>query len=324
MLKYTCKQLRKECVKLMYKIPVDNYKMPGDYLGFTIGRNIPDYFPEDYVVLDLETTGLDPEQEEIIEICALRYSDNVKVDTFTKLVKPSKPVPFEITQLTGISNTMLENAEDLSRALCELQAFVGNSLLVGFCVFFDVRFLFDKYKKQHNLIFYNWYIDVHDLAKKYLPGLERYRQVDVCRELKISSKGAHRAEKDCLMCNNIFQRLKEKAIAGYKEPAARTEFYVSRNGQERLPFKGKSFLFVGTFEQVTKYNMLNIVIGLGGSVDSKLEDNTAYVIVGLAEEGALHSEALLLAGNRKRLVGNMYIFKEKRFVELLKAKGFLE
>ena len=67
-------------------------------------------FPDDYVVLDLETTGLDPEWDEIIEISAIKFKNDLEIARLTYLIRPSFPVDEFVSALTGITNEMLESA----------------------------------------------------------------------------------------------------------------------------------------------------------------------------------------------------------------------
>ena len=94
------------------------------------GRSLLD-FPNSYVVIDVETTGLDPTYDKIIEIGALKVENGTLVDTFSTLVNPGVPVDDFITQLTGITNDDLASAPALDSALSAFSNFIGDSILVG-------------------------------------------------------------------------------------------------------------------------------------------------------------------------------------------------
>ena len=74
-------------------------------------------FPDSYIIIDIETTGLDPIYDEIIEITALKVNQDKIVDTFTTLIKPTKPINPFITELTGITNDMVENSPSITDVL---------------------------------------------------------------------------------------------------------------------------------------------------------------------------------------------------------------
>ncbi len=83
------------------------------------GKSLLD-FKEDYVVLDLETTGLDPQFDEIIEIAAVKFVNGVKVSDYTTLIKPDNKIDGYIEQLTGITNEMVKDAPKIKNVLPEL------------------------------------------------------------------------------------------------------------------------------------------------------------------------------------------------------------
>ena len=87
------------------------------------GHNMLD-FPESYVVVDVETTGLDPSRDKLIEVAALKVQDSKVVDSFSSLINPGVPVSDFIAELTGITNEQLENAPLAGDVLNELSAFI--------------------------------------------------------------------------------------------------------------------------------------------------------------------------------------------------------
>ena len=96
---------------------------------------------DDYVVIDLETTGLDPEYESIIEIAAMRVNGNAVVDSLSSLINPGYEIDEFITDLTGITNEMLASAPPIEDYLPEFLEFIKDSVLVGHNVNFDINFI---------------------------------------------------------------------------------------------------------------------------------------------------------------------------------------
>src|SRR5665811_1863032 len=94
-----------------------------------------------YVSLDLETTGLDPNSDSIIEIGAVKFNENRVEAEYSTLINPRKPISNFITNLTGISNTMVMNAPFFVDALPDLMRFVGDAIIVGHNIAFDLGFL---------------------------------------------------------------------------------------------------------------------------------------------------------------------------------------
>src|SRR5699024_4816683 len=96
---------------------------------------------ECYIVLDLETTGLRPKQDKIIEIGAVKVCNDVVVDVFSRLVYPGIPIKEEVMQLTGISNEMVKHEHTINEILPQFLAFAQELPLVGHNIMFDYSFM---------------------------------------------------------------------------------------------------------------------------------------------------------------------------------------
>ena len=163
----------------------------------------------DYVVFDLETTGLSPFKDEIIEIGAVRVDKDGKiVGTFTTLVKPSQPVSEFIQNLTGISNEMLSDAPSIYTVLPRFADFVGDSILVGHNVTFDIAFVQQKAKIYKETKFLNPYVDTLSLTRKVYPNLKSYKLQDLIKEFNLKTYAAHRALADVVATQQLFELLK--------------------------------------------------------------------------------------------------------------------
>lgn len=167
-------------------------------------------FPEDYCVVDIETTGLSPEDCEIIEIAVVRYRGGRRTDAFTTLVKPESAITPFITELTGISNDMVKDAPCISDAIKAFYEFVGEDMLMGYNVNFDINFLYDNLLKCHGIYLENDFVDVLRFARKVLPLMPDRKQTSVAAHYGINITGAHRAEKDCEICNACYKCLRDE------------------------------------------------------------------------------------------------------------------
>ena len=166
-------------------------------------------FPEDYVVLDLETTGLSPASDEIIDIAAVRYISGAKVSEFSTLVKPSIPIPQEITDITGITDDMVADAPDIDEALDGLSMFLNpDDLVVGHNVGFDVRFLAAAYSRIGKE-FMPEAFDTCAVSCMLYPELPKHRLIDLMKAFGIRESQSHTAYDDCEMCNACLQHMKE-------------------------------------------------------------------------------------------------------------------
>ena len=167
-------------------------------------------FPEDYCVVDIETTGLSPEDSEIIEVSAVRYRGRKKQEVFSTLVKPSARIPRMITQLTGIDNRMVENAPGIEEAIVNFRSFVGGDIIMGYNVNFDINFLYDALLRCTGEIFDNSFVDVLRFSRIALTHLSSRSQTNVAAYYGISAEGAHRAEIDCDICNACYMKLMQE------------------------------------------------------------------------------------------------------------------
>lgn len=154
--------------------------------------------PQRFVVFDLETTGLDPAQDEIIEIGAIRVSRDSNVhDTFCALVRPTRPLPKKITQITGITQAMVDNeGEPLEKVIREFATFIGNLQLVAFNAEFDMAFL-QKAAKQYGIVNNNPISCALKMARRAWPGRRTYRLTDLAKDGGLSDQETHRALGDC-------------------------------------------------------------------------------------------------------------------------------
>jgi DNA polymerase-3 subunit epsilon/ATP-dependent DNA helicase DinG len=158
------------------------------------------------VALDLETTGLDPERDAVIEIGAVRFRGERVEESWSTLVNPGRPLPPFITQLTGITDAMLSGAPRLAEVLGDLHAFVGQDPVLGHNVGFDLSFL-----RRRGLFAYNETLDTFDLASVLLPTAGRYRLAALAGSLGIPLRAQHRALDDAQTTRAVFLRLLEKA-----------------------------------------------------------------------------------------------------------------
>ena len=182
-------------------------------------------FPQDFCVVDIETTGLRPSYDSIIEIGAIMYENGVAVDSFSSLLQPKVNElgdyvsPF-ITQLTGITNEMLDSAPPTEQVLWEFFDFLGDSIIVGYNVNFDVNFLYDATLAYLGEYMMNDFIDILRLAKKLFPEMPHHRLGDMTARFGIINKSAHRALSDVEATFECFREFKTEAEIKYGDADA--------------------------------------------------------------------------------------------------------
>ena len=173
-----------------------------------------------YVVFDIETTGFSNIEDRIIEIGAVKVEQGQIVDSYSTFVNPGVPIPFEITNLTSITDEMVMDAPKIDEVLPEFLHFIGDAVLVAHNAGFDVGFIEQNCKKLGIPHKYT-YLDTVALARVLLPTLSKYKLNVVAKALNISLENHHRAVDDAGATAEIFvkfvEMLKERGITTLKD-----------------------------------------------------------------------------------------------------------
>ena len=157
-----------------------------------------------FIAVDLETTGLSPEQNHIIEIGALKYVDGTCVEKFSKLVKPPVSIPDRITEITGIDDEMVTNADPIDVVWHAFEQFVDQEeVLLGHNLKFDYAFLKAAAKRQKRT-FNKKGFDTLLLARKLLPELPKKNLTMVSAHYGVTNPRAHRAYEDAQTTAEVY------------------------------------------------------------------------------------------------------------------------
>lgn len=166
-----------------------------------------------FIILDIETDGLNPRRNEILEIAAIKVKGE-KLEKFQSLIHYEKNLPEGIKKLTGLNEDLLKKeGKDLKETLVKLMEFIGDHKLVGYNIDFDIRFLNDKLRKFKLPRIGNKTIDLMQLVKKDNMDLDNYKLETVLKSYEIDGKVEHRGLKDCKLIYelstkvNVFQEL---------------------------------------------------------------------------------------------------------------------
>lgn len=245
-----------------------------------------------YFVIDLETTGLSTEWDEIIELGAYKISDGKIVDSFNSLVKPSEPVSEFITKLTGITNDMLKTAPKLSKILPSYLEFIGDSIVVGHNVNFDINFLYDNSMLLLKKPLTNSFIDTLRLSRKLYPEFENHKLSTLVSCLNLSDKVSHRSLDDCELAFKCYETMKEKVNSEGKsfESIFKRKYNGSFDARDikpttddfdtSHPFYAKNFVFTGVLNKMQRKEAMQIVTNYGGICQNGINKDTNYLILG--------------------------------------------
>ncbi|BCN29143.1 3'-5' exonuclease [Anaeromicropila herbilytica] len=163
---------------------------------------------DSFVCFDIETTGLVPTKDKIIEIGALKIKDGKIVDRFQEFINPDMKIPNHITKLTGINDSMLEGTRNVSDVIKDFVNFCEDDVIIGHNIKFDYSFVKVNAKKE-NLNYNNKAIDTLKLAREFHSDLESKSLENMCKYYKIENQNAHRAYDDAVATTKLYFKLKE-------------------------------------------------------------------------------------------------------------------
>ena len=164
---------------------------------------------ETFVCFDTETTGLKPAEEEITEIAAVKVRNGEVLEEFQTYVNPHKPIPANITELTGISDETVKDAPELSEALPQFLEFAGDLPLVAHNAGFDMAFI---HRACERLGIEREFtsIDTVEMCKILFPDMKRHKLDVMAKKLKVGPFDHHRASEDAAVLGRIYIKLLEK------------------------------------------------------------------------------------------------------------------
>ena len=229
-------------------------------------------YTDTFTVIDLETTGINVRLAEIIEIAAIKYVNNKEVAIFNEFVKPKNPIPEKVTELTGITDLHVYNADDISTVLKKFIDFVGDSILVGHNIgSFDLTLIYDYAKRLYGIDVSNDFIDTKNIAQsRYKAVLSNCKLATVAEHFGIDTSGAHRALEDCRINAECYMRMFNQVIT-FDEPKLE-------------PSKINNI--TNEFDQLV-YDVLQEAI-----VTEELPENSLYISSNLTKQGAIKSQSI--------------------------------
>ncbi len=203
-----------------------------------VNKNISDV---EFVVFDLETTGLKASEEQIIEIAASKIRNNEVIETFhrfIKLYKRDELEPFTV-KLTNITDALLqEQGENIDDVMAEFREFIDETVLVAQNAKFDMSFLIDYYLNQNGSVFSPLHLDTINLAKKLRPGQKSYKLAVLTDMFSVTydADSHHRADYDVEITSEVFKnQMSEVSVDTLQQ-------LLSYEGHRKMSDKQSSFL----------------------------------------------------------------------------------
>jgi DNA polymerase-3 subunit alpha (Gram-positive type) len=174
--------------------------------NFTLIKNVFEYdLKGEFIVFDLETTGLSYKYDKITEIGAVKVRDGQIVDTYSKLVNPEQKLTDKIIELTGITDDMLVSEPIIDDVLPEFLEFIGEAPVVAHNASFDTSFIIEECKEM-GIEFPNAIVDTLTLSRLILDDLKRHKLSTIAKKLKIKLENHHRALDDAMATAHIFNK----------------------------------------------------------------------------------------------------------------------
>ncbi|MDI6732048.1 MAG: 3'-5' exonuclease [Candidatus Margulisbacteria bacterium] len=171
----------------------------------------------EFVIVDIETTGLEPALFEMTEIAAMKVAGKELKDIYSSLIKPKYPIPVEITRLTGIDAETVKDAPAAESVLKRFVEFAKDAVLVAHNSEFDIPFIKHHLKKNLNLELTNQTICTVKLARRFLPQLANHKLHTVAAHFGINIQNRHRAMGDVELTFQVWEHflpiLKDQGIA---------------------------------------------------------------------------------------------------------------
>ncbi len=164
---------------------------------------------DSYVAIDIETTGLNPKLEKIIEIGAVKVVEGKVVAEKAVLVNPRRLLTCQIQELTGITDEMLVDAPGIEEVIGEYREFCQGFPLLGHRILFDYSFL-KRAAINQGMEFEKQGIDTLALCRKFMPTQERKNLTEACIYYGVKQKGVHRALQDAYSATGLYEELKKK------------------------------------------------------------------------------------------------------------------
>lgn len=254
-------------------------------------------FSDNYIVFDLETTDFSSDFGEIIEIAGLKISKGVIVEEFNKLVKPKQPIGKHITNLTGITNSMVENEDDISIVGEKFNSFVGDFIVVAHNANFDVNFIYDNFENHNIGKFDNDYIDTLRLSRYLVKDSQNHKLKTLVKHFGFEDIGNHRAMADTLNTHKLLLELikiynndpdllcgRNKAYGKrYDLSLLENEISIEDIDKENY-FYDLKVCFSGKMINFTKKECGQLIANLGGNIQNNVTLKTDVLILGDTQE----------------------------------------
>jgi len=188
-----------------------------------------------FIAFDLETTGIIPGVDKIVEIGAVLFVNGQVDAVFSTLIDPLRPIPPGASRVNGISDDMVRGKPTIDKILEPLSEFCGTDIMVAHNAPFDSQFLIADYKKIELSTPGGIILDTLPISRKVFPGLANYKLGTLVQHLKIPTGQFHRAEEDATYCGRLFIELVKRISVNGQPPAVTNLIALTGNPELKFP-----------------------------------------------------------------------------------------
>ena len=199
---------------------------------------------EEFVVFDIETTGLNSHTNKIIEIGAVKIKAGRIIDRYSQLINPGISIPYHITEITSITNEQVANQPKIDEVIGKFVEFIGDAVLVAHNAPFDMGFIKRDIKEYLNIDLESSVIDTLQMARDLFPDFKKYGLGDLNKALGLALEKHHRAVDDSQATANMFiiflEKYKEKGIEYLKDINKGFEVNVKKQSLKNIMVQVKT------------------------------------------------------------------------------------
>ena len=239
----TAKKLSKDDDKMKVIFGCEMYMIDDEALMITNPKD-KKIDEEEFVVFDIETTGLNSHTNKIIEIGAVKIKSGRIIDRYSQLINPGISIPYHITEITSITNEQVANQPKIDEVIGKFVDFIGDAVLVAHNAPFDMGFIKRDIKEYLNIDLENSVIDTLQMARDLFPDFKKYGLGDLNKSLGLALEKHHRAVDDSQATANMFiiflEKYKEKGIEYLKDINKGFEVNVKKQSLKNIMVQVKT------------------------------------------------------------------------------------
>jgi len=239
----TAKKLSKDDDKMKVIFGCEMYMIDDEALMITNPKD-KKIDEEEFVVFDIETTGLNSHTNKMIEIGAVKIKAGRIIDRYSQLINPGISIPYHITEITSITNEQVANQPKIDEVIGKFVDFIGDAVLVAHNAPFDMGFIKRDIKEYLNIDLENSVIDTLQMARDLFPDFKKYGLGDLNKSLGLALEKHHRAVDDSQATANMFiiflEKYKEKGIEYLKDINKGFEVNVKKQSLKNIMVQVKT------------------------------------------------------------------------------------